>query len=221
MVPSLEPRFIHGELSFGLGRRGEPGFIHMEEAERAAWETTVAEEESELAGLRLQLAAANEREKRSSWALDEARAKIDAHKEEEDRLLAEAESLWQRIHQLCDEKERSENERLEQSAQLQTLRAETELLETELLETELLETEREYEQLEATSDGLPSSPLAAYQALHERNASLRTGYTHRFTGLAAGLNRAAAIEFRTSCRSGEHTGPTAGYADGFVQVRFV
>jgi chromosome segregation ATPase len=188
----------------------------MEEAERAAWETTVAEEESELAGLRLQLAAANEREKRSSRALEEARTKIDAHKEEEDRLLAEAESLWQRIHQLCDEKERSENERLEQSAQLQTLRAET-----ELLEMELLEAERENEQLEATSDGLPSSPLAAYQALHQRNASLRTGYTHRFTGLAAGLNRAAAIEFRTSCRSGAHTGPTAGYADGFVQVRFV
>ena len=59
-------------------------------------------------------------------AVQEAQAKIDALQIEEARLLAEAESLWQQIHDLCKAKEQGEMDRSELVAELQALRAELE-----------------------------------------------------------------------------------------------
>lgn len=70
----------------------------------------------------------------------------------------------------------------------------------------------------STPQSPPDSPLAAFMAHHSSGASLSTGYTHRFRGLGAGIDRAPAADFRMRCRDQLHTQQTSGVAPRFVQA---
>jgi uncharacterized protein YcsI (UPF0317 family) len=67
---------------------------------------------------------------------------------------------------------------------------------------------------------LPPSPLPVFRSIAEGGRQLRTGYTHAFEP-SDGVDRSAAAEFRSQCRSGSFQTQTSGCAPGFVQANFV
>ena len=71
------------------------------------------------------------------------------------------------------------------------------------------------------AEAMQISPLQAYLGLHRSASQLRTAYTHLAKELDPSVDRTAAIEARSLCRSGAHTSQTSGMAPSFVQANMV